>query len=377
VTASRIDQVPFVDLGRQHEGLRPAIDAALGSVLDDGSFILGGQVEAFEQEWAAYCEAEHAVGVASGTAAIQLTLEALDVGPDDEVIVPANTFVATVMPVLQRGAKPVLVDCDATTAAIDTEAVAAALTERTRAIIAVHLFGRPAEMDSLLELANGRGVDVIEDACQAHGARYRGRRVGALGRAGCFSFYPSKNLGAVGDGGAVVTNDGELADRVRLLRDLGQARKYDHVVVGHNERLDTIQAAVLLVKLPYLDSWNEARRGLAEEYATRLGDLPLGILPLETDREHVWHLYVVRSAKRDVLRETLATAGIATGLHYPLPVHLQPAFRSLGLGNGHFPVAERWSEECLSLPMFPELRESEIDAVAGALAHALGRNGIV
>jgi dTDP-4-amino-4,6-dideoxygalactose transaminase len=377
VTASRIDQVPFVDLGRQHEGLRPAIDAALGSVLDDGSFILGGQVEAFEQEWAAHCEAEHAIGVASGTAAIQLTLEALGVGPDDEVIVPANTFVATVMPVLQRGAKPVLVDCDATTAAIHIEAVAAALTARTKAIIAVHLFGRPAEMDALLELANERGVDVIEDACQAHGARYRGRRVGALGRAGCFSFYPSKNLGALGDGGAVVTNDGELAERVRLLRDLGQARKYDHVVVGHNERLDTIQAAVLRVKLPHLDSWNEARRGHAAEYRARLSALPIDVPALESDREHVWHLYVVRSPQRDRLRESLAAAGIATGLHYPLPVHLQPAFRSLGLGNGRFPAAESWADECLSLPMFPELRESEIDAVAGALAHALGRNGIV
>jgi dTDP-4-amino-4,6-dideoxygalactose transaminase len=375
VTTAKGAPIPFVDLGRQHDRLRDAIDAALGSVVDNGSFILGTEVEAFERDWATYCEAEHAVGVASGTAAIQLTLEALGVGPGDEVIVPANTFVATVMPVLHVGATPVLVDCEPSTAGVDMDAVAPALTDRTKVIIAVHLFGRPADMDRVLEVADERGVDVIEDACQAHGARYRGRRVGALGRAGCFSFYPSKNLGALGDGGAIVTNDAGLAERLRLLRDLGQARKYDHVVVGHNERLDTLQAAVLRVKLPHLDSWNEARRRLAEEYATRLRDLPLGVPPLERDREPVWHLYVVRSSQRDLLRGALAAEGIGTGLHYPLPVHLQPAFRSLGLGNGRFPAAEQWAEECLSLPMFPELREHEVEAVANVVARALAGHG--
>jgi dTDP-4-amino-4,6-dideoxygalactose transaminase len=361
-----VTTIPFVDLARQHAQIREEIDTAIAQVVGDGAFILGPDVQLFETEWAEFCEAKHAIGVASGTAAIQLTLEALGVGAGDEVIVPANTFVATVLPVVHLGATPVLVDCDPITATIDVDAVAQAVTPRTRAVIAVHLYGQSAEMDPLLELGEHHGFDVLEDACQAHGARYRGRRVGALGRAGCFSFYPSKNLGALGDGGAVVTNDPELADRLRKLRDLGQARKYEHVLQGHNERLDTLQAAVLRVKLRRLQEWNEARQRHAKDYAARLAGTGVLVPEAVDGREHVWHLYVVRSSDRERIRGSLEAEGIQTGLHYPVPVHLQEVFAPLGHGVGAFPVAEQWSREGLSLPMFAELRPAEIEAVARA-----------
>ena len=364
-------QIPFVGLDRQHAELRPELLEALASVLDGGSFILGDDVEAFECEWAEYCEARFAVGVASGTAAIHLTLEALGIGPGDEVIAPANTFVATVLPVLQLGARPVLVDCDPVTAMIDLDAVAEAVTPRTKAVLPVHLYGQPADLAPLLELADKHGFDVVEDACQAHGARYRGRRVGGIGRAACFSFYPSKNLGTIGDGGAIVTNDERLAAALREKRDLGQRRKYEHVVAGYNERLDTLHAAVLRVKLPHLDRWNAARAALADVYGRCLEDVELQLPALAPEREHVWHLYVVRTRERDRARAALAEAGIATGLHYPVPVHLQPAFRSLGYAEGSFPAAEAWSREGLSLPMFPELHGDEAVRVAGELTRAL------
>ena len=367
MSSIRATTIPFVDLARQHAQIRDEIDAAVAQVIDDSAFILGPDVELFEAEWADFCEAEHAIGVASGTSAIHLVLEALGVGAGDEVIVPANTFIASVLPVVHRGATPVLVDCDPITATIDIDAVAQAVTPRTRAVIAVHLYGQPADMDPLLELGVRHGFDVLEDACQAHGARYRGRRVGALGRAGCFSFYPSKNLGALGDGGAVVTNDGELADRLRKLRDLGQARKYEHVLPGHNERLDTLHAAVLRVKLRYLDEWNEARRQHARDYADRLRDTGVLLPEAADEREHVWHLYVVRSPDRERIRESLENEGIQTGLHYPVPVHLQGAIAPLGYDVGAFPIAEQWSREGLSLPMFAELELSEVAAVARAL----------
>jgi dTDP-4-amino-4,6-dideoxygalactose transaminase len=359
--------IPFVDLGRQHASIRDEIDAAVAEVIDAGAFILGPDVELFESEWAEFCEAEHAIGVASGTAAIHLLLEAAGVGGGHEVIVPANTFVASALPVMHRGARLVLVDCDPVSATLDPDAVAAAVTPRTRALIAVHLYGQAADMDPLLQLAERHGFDVFEDACQAHGARYRDRRVGALGTAGCFSFYPSKNLGALGDGGAVVTNDDELADRLRRARDLGQERKYEHVVLGHNERLDTLQAAVLRVKLRYLESWNELRRQHARSYAEQLADADV-VLPTELEgREHVWHLYVIRTLDRDRIRASLEAEGIRTGLHYPIPVHLQKAFTALGHGAGAFPVAEEWSSQGLSLPMFAELEPTEVAAVARAL----------
>lgn len=371
MSRAETSDVPFVDLARTHAPLRAEIDAALAGVVDSGAFILGPDVAAFEEEWAGFCGVQHAVGVGSGTAAIGLVLEALGVGPGDEVIAPALTFVATVLPVLHLGATPVLVDCDAVTATIDPDAVAAALTERTKAIVAVHLYGQPAEMDALRAIAARAGVSLIEDAAQAHGARYRGRRVGSLGEAACFSFYPSKNLGALGDAGAVVTDDVAIAESVRRARDLGQVRKYEHVLAGYNERLDTVQAAVLRRKLPHLDAWNASRRAAAAAYAERLAQLELD-LPVEADdREHVWHLYVVRSGERDSIRAALAEAGVATGLHYPLPLHLEPVLAGLGHRRGDFPVAEDWSFRGFSLPMFAGIEEREVAAVSRALAGAI------
>jgi dTDP-4-amino-4,6-dideoxygalactose transaminase len=363
-------QIPFADLRALHDELRDELDEAIRTVVDSSAFILGPDVDAFEREFAAYCEADHCVGVASGTAALGLVFEALGIGAGDEVIAPANTFVATVMPLLHLGARPVLVDCDPETALIDTDAAAAAVTERTRAIVPVHLYGQPADIDPLRELCERRDIALVEDAAQAHGARYRGRRVGALGAAGCFSFYPGKNLGAFGDAGAVVTADGELAERLRWLRDLGQARKYEHVVAGHNERLDTIQAAVLRVKLRHLDRWNELRREAAAAYEDALTGTDVALPLTAPEREHVWHLYVVRSTRRDELRAALERNGVETGLHYPRPVHLQPALAELGHREGDFPASERWSREGLSLPMFPGLgrREAQEIATAAGLA---------
>jgi dTDP-4-amino-4,6-dideoxygalactose transaminase len=360
--------VPFVDLARQHDSIRPELEAALARVVANGDYILGEDVRLFEEEFAAYCGVGRCVGVGSGTAAILLALEALGVGAGDEVVVPANTFVASVFPILKLGATPVLVDCDEVTATLDPELVERALTPRTRAVLAVHLYGHPADVDSVLEVCRPRGIPLVEDACQAHGAGYRGRRAGALGRVAAFSFYPSKNLGALGDAGAVTTDDEELADRIALLRDLGQRRKYEHAVAGWNERLDTLQAAVLRLKLRRLDTWNELRRSRAERYAHALAGAGLVLPRAEPWAEHAWHLYVVRSPARDSLRSALGEAGVATGLHYPAPVHLQDALAALGHREGDFPAAEAWSREGLSLPMFAELEDEEIDRVAAAAA---------
>jgi dTDP-4-amino-4,6-dideoxygalactose transaminase len=368
VTVPEPTDIPLVDLSRQHAALRAEIDAAIASVLESSAFILGPDVDGFEREWAAFCEARFAIGVGSGTAALRLTLEALGIGPGDEVIAPANTFIASVLPVVHLGARLVLVDCDPRTGTIDPDAVAAAATERTRAVVAVHLYGQPADLDPLLRTADERGFAVIEDACQAHGATYRGRRVGAIGRAGCFSFYPSKNLGALGDAGAVVTDDEELAERIRRGRDLGQVGKYEHVQLGHNERLDTLQAAVLRRKLPLLEGWNELRRRHADAYRLALSGLELELPHEAEEREHVWHLFVVRTSERDGLRAVLADAGVATGLHYPVPLHLERVLERLGHGPGDFPAAEDWARRGLSLPMFPELQPAEIERVAAAIA---------
>ncbi len=371
VTRADATAIPFVDLARVHEPIREELDAALAAVIDPGAFILGPDVAAFEREWADFCGVAHAVGVGSGTAAIALVLEALGVGPGDEVIVPALTFIATVLPVLHLGAKPVLVDCEPGTATIDPSAVQAALSERTKAVIAVHLYGQPADMNALGALAEAAGVALIEDAAQAHGARFAGRRAGSLGRAACFSFYPSKNLGALGDGGAVVTDDSAIAEHVRRARDLGQVRKYEHVLAGYNERLDTLQAAALRVKLRHLDGWNESRRAAAAAYGQLLAEADLDLPEEAKGREHVWHLYVVRSDERDRVREALERAGIATGLHYPLPLHLEPVLASLGHRRGDFPAAEDWTSRGLSLPMFAGMKETEVAAVADAVARAI------
>jgi dTDP-4-amino-4,6-dideoxygalactose transaminase len=361
-------RIPFVDLGRQYSSLKAEIDDALIETAASTQYILGEELERFEGEFAAYCGTSFCVGVGSGTAAIQLALEGLGISQGDEVIVPANTFIGSVVPVLRLGASPVLVDCDEATATIDPERAAAAVGPRTKAVIAVHLYGQPADMAPLQEICAGHGLALIEDACQAHGARYRGRRVGGLGDSAAFSFYPAKNLGALGDGGAVTTDDEELANRIRRLRDFGRVDKYVHASEGGNERLDTIQAAVLRVKLRHLDRWNALRREHAAAYTRALARSSLRIPQPAPWAEHVWHLYVVRSAGRDAIRAALGARGVETGLHYPLPLPLQPALERLGHVRGEFPVTESWADELLSLPMFPELEQEEIALIGEVIA---------
>jgi dTDP-4-amino-4,6-dideoxygalactose transaminase len=362
-------KLPFVDLERQYLSIKEEIDAALLEAVASSQFVLGEELVRFEEEFAAYCGTRHCVGVGSGTAAIHLPLEALGISRGDEVIVPANTFFGSVLPVLQVGATPVLVDCDDQNAAIDLDAVSAAIGPRTTAVLAVHLYGHPADIDPLAELCASHGLALIEDACQAHGARYKGRRAGSLGRIAAFSFYPSKNLGAYGDGGAVTTDDEELAERIRVLRNLGQLSKYTHVTEGWNERLDTIQAAVLRVKLTYLDGWNARRRRHASAYEEALSKTDVRTPQTAPWAEHVWHVYAVRTPIREELRSALAADGIATGIHYPVPLHQQPALAHLGYAGGAFPVTEAWAREALSLPMFAELEPSEIEHVAEITAN--------
>jgi dTDP-4-amino-4,6-dideoxygalactose transaminase len=364
--------VPFVDLKAQYRSIGPEVDEAIRRVLETSAFILGPAVEEFERAFAAYLGAEFCVGVSNGTAAVQLGLAACGVGAGDEVILPANTFIATAEAVSALGAVPVLVDCEPDSSNIDPERIEAAITPRTRAVVPVHLYGQPADLDPVFDVARRHGLEVVEDAAQAHGARYKGRRVGALGRAGSFSFYPGKNLGAYGEGGAVVTNDAEVARRLRLLRDHGSARKYEHEIVGHNYRLEGIQGAVLSVKLKRLDEWNALRRAHAARYRELLAPLEeAGALGLPREMpyaEHVYHLFVVQSDERDELQKHLAAAGVQTGIHYPGPVHLQPAYRPLGHKPGDFPEAERQARRVLSLPMFAELTEEQLARVAESVA---------
>ncbi|HYG81450.1 MAG TPA: DegT/DnrJ/EryC1/StrS family aminotransferase [Pyrinomonadaceae bacterium] len=356
--------VPFVDLQAQYRSIKAEVDGAVARVLESASFILGREVEAFEAAFAEYVGARFCVGVSNGTAAVQLAVTACGVGAGDEVIVPANTFFASAEAVSTAGATPVFVDADPVSYNLDVSKIEAAVTERTRAILPVHLYGQPADLDPVFEAAARHGLVVIEDAAQAHGARYKGRRVGALGRAGCFSFYPGKNLGAYGEGGAVVTNDAEVARRVRLLRDHGSERKYRHEIIGYNFRLEGIQGAVLKVKLRHLDRWNELRRAAAARYGELLSGSDL-TLPRELPHaEHVYHLYVVQSGERAALQKALSEAGVQTGIHYPVPIHLQPAYAFLNHRPGDFPEAERQAARVVSLPMFPELTEKQIMHVA-------------
>lgn len=362
--------VPFVDLRSQYLSIKKEIDEAIARVLESASFVLGREVEAFEAAFAEYTGARFCVGLNSGTAAIQLAVMACGLGANDEVIVPANTFFATAEGVSTAGATPVFVDSDAASYNIDVSKIEAAITKRTRAIMPVHLYGQAADMDAIFEIAERCGLIVIEDAAQAHGSLYKERRVGALGRAGCFSFYPGKNLGAYGEGGAVVTNDEEVARRVRLLRDHGSERKYHHEVIGYNFRLEGIQGAVLNVKLRHLDRWNELRRLHAARYTELLQESGL-CLPREMPyARHVYHLYVVQADARDALQQTLSESGVQTGIHYPIPIHLQPAYASLGYSRGAFPEAERQADRILSLPMFPELTDEQIVRVAQAIGRA-------
>jgi dTDP-4-amino-4,6-dideoxygalactose transaminase len=359
--------VPLLDLGAQYSSLKAEIDDAISRVLRASDFILGGELDLFETEFAAFCEAKHCVGVDSGLSALELALRALDIGPGDEVITAANTFIATALAISNTGAVPVLVEVDPETSNIDPDAVRSVITTKTRAIIPVHLYGRPADMDRIGEIAAQYGLAFVEDACQAHGARYKGKRVGSFGNAAAFSFYPGKNLGAYGDGGAVVTGDYALAERLRLMRNYGQKKKYVHVEKGFNRRLDTLQAAILRVKLRHLDEWNSKRRQHARRYAELLSEAPVVLPQQGSDKELVWHLYVVRSLQRDALKAHLESRGVMTGLHYPTPIHLQPAYADAGYRKGDFPVCERLANEILSLPMYAELTPETLLRVAEAI----------
>lgn len=368
--------VPFQDLPLQIRHLRPRLDAAINAVLSHGQFILGPEVAAFEQAWARYCQADHAIGVGSGTDALHLILRSLQIGPGDEVITAANTFIATAEAISYAGAKVVLVDCLPDTHLIDPAAVAAAITSRTRAIIPVHLFGQPADWFSLTALADRHGVTLIEDAAQAHGATLGdGRPCGSLGRAAAFSFYPGKNLGAFGDGGAVTTNDPEVDRAVRLLRNWGSQVKYHHEIQGFNARLDALQAAILRVKLEQLETWNNQRRTAAGWYREALADCPGLHLPATAPwtGRHAYHLYVVQISenRRDAVAAALAADGIQTGVHYPIPIHLQPAYAGLGLKRGAFPRTEAAAASILSLPMFPEITRDQVRIVAAAVRKTL------
>jgi dTDP-4-amino-4,6-dideoxygalactose transaminase len=359
--------VPLVDLRAQHDAIQDELDAAIRRVFESGQFILGDQVERFETEFAAYCGAPWAVGVGSGLAAIELALKALGIGPGDEVITAANTFVATALAIDNVGATPVLVDALESSFNLDPSRLNSAITSRTRAILPVHLYGQPADLDAILEIARAHHLAVVEDASQAHGATYRGRKVGTFGDAGCFSFYPTKNLGACGDAGMVVTHRQDVRDSIRRLRNYGQTVKYISEVPGHNERLDPLQAAILGVKLPRLDRWNDARRLHAARYDELLADLPLLRPRQAEDRRHVWHLYVVRTPARDALARFLAQRGVITASHYPVAIHRQPALARHYTSGERFPVAERLCDEVLSIPIFPDLRTEQIEHVAASI----------
>jgi dTDP-4-amino-4,6-dideoxygalactose transaminase len=365
------ERVPFVDLQAQHRPLATEMRAAIDDVLDAGDFILGQHVAAFEQEFAAYCDARDAIGVDSGTSALELILRGYGIGPGDEVITVANSFVATALAITHAGATPVFVDADARTSTIDVDAIEPAITTRTRAIIPVHLYGQPAGMERIVAIARRYGLVVVEDACQAHGARCDGGRAGSLGDAAAFSFYPSKNLGAAGDGGIVVTSDVALANSVRLLRNYGQVEKNLVGEVGFNRRLDTLQAALLRVKLPYLDEWNRARREAARAYAEHLAGAEAVVLPNPVaGTEPVWHLYVVRVEDRERVQARLGELGVDTGIHYPVPIPFQGPYRDAHL-RGEFPVAERDAQRVLSLPMYPHLLATDVERVCDALRLAI------
>ncbi|WEN42097.1 dTDP-3-amino-3,4,6-trideoxy-alpha-D-glucose transaminase [Thauera sp. GDN1] len=358
-------KVPFLDLHAAYLELKPEIDAAIARVVDSGWYILGPEVDAFEAEYAAYCEAEHAIGVANGLDALHLALLAMGVGPGDEVIVPSNTYIATWLAVSQCGATPVPVEPVDATYNIDPARIEAAITPRTKVILPVHLYGQPADLDPILAIARKHGLRVLEDAAQAHGARYKGRRIGAHGDAVAWSFYPGKNLGALGDGGAVTTNDPELADRISVLRNYGSRVKYVNEVKGFNSRLDPIQAAVLRVKLRVLDEWNARRQGIAQRYLEGLAGSGLVLPQVPEWAEPVWHLFVVRHPERDALVKRLNEAGVGTLIHYPVPPHLQAAYAEMGFGVGAFPVAERMAREVVSLPMGGQMAAEGVEVICG------------
>jgi dTDP-4-amino-4,6-dideoxygalactose transaminase len=359
--------VPFVDLKAQYQTMRDEVRAAVDMVFESTQFILGDAVETFERAFANYLGVKHAIGVGSGVDALKIALEAAGVGAGDEVIIPANTFIATPLAVSATGAKPVLVDCTEDTYQINPDLIGPEITPRTKVIMPVHLYGQSADMSAIVEIARTHGLLVIEDAAQAHGTRFMGTPCGTFGLAGCFSFYPGKNLGAYGDGGAIVTNDDEFAQKVSRLRNYGQQQKYVHVEKGTNSRLDTVQAAILNVKLRHLDEWNEARRAHAAVYSDSLAN-DLIVPALDSRSTHIFHLYVVRTPHRDKLQKHLATLGIQTGIHYPIPIHLQEAYSDLGFKRGAFSVTEALADEIVSLPMYAELSQQQIELVVDAIS---------
>lgn len=355
--------IPLVNLKAQYQIIKSEVNSAIKNVLESTHFILGEKVENFEQKFAKFSGTKYAVGVASGLNALELGMRALGIGEGDEVITPTNSFIASSSAISFTGAKPVLVDCEENSFNINPKKIEEKITKKTKAIMPVHLYGRPADMDPILKIAKEHSLVVIEDACQAHGASYKGKKVGSIGVFGAFSFYPGKNLGGYGDGGIVTTNNEKLAQTIRSMRNYGQTQKYHHEYLAWNSRLDTIQAAVLLVKLKYLDKWNKARRKIAENYNKLLKNLPVITPQIPKDSEHVFHLYIIRTKKRDALAKFLKKHVISTGLHYPIPIHLQKAYSKLGYKKGDFPVSERLSKEILSLPMYPELKESQIEFI--------------
>lgn len=355
--------IPFLDLKAQYRQIRPEVDAAVSRAIESTQFVLGPEVVAFENRFANYCGVGHCRAVNSGTSALHLALLAAGVGPGDEVITVSMTFVATTAAVLYSGAKPVFVDVDPVTWTMDPALIEAAITPRTKAILPVHLHGLMADMDPIMEIARRRGLAVIEDAAQAHGAEYKGRRAGSIGDFGCFSFYPGKNLGAYGEGGAVVTNDPDFARRISLLRDWGQEAKYNHVVAGYNYRMDGIQGAVLNVKMNYIESWTEARRSVAASYDRLLAKFPFAYPRPPAHSRHVYHVYAVGMPRRDEALKGLQKADIGVGIHYPVPVHLQKAYANLGYRVGDFPITEKLADRFLSLPIYPELRPEQVAEV--------------
>jgi dTDP-4-amino-4,6-dideoxygalactose transaminase len=360
-------KVPYLDLKAQYRSIKPEIDAAIARVLDTCQFVLGPEVAGFEQDFAAYSGTSECIALNSGTSALHLALLAAGVGPGDEVITVPFTFVASVAAVVYAGATPVLVDIDPRSFTMDPAAVEAAITPRTKAILPVHLYGQPADMDPIMDVARLHNLVVIEDAAQAHGAKYKGRPVGSIGDMACFSFYPGKNLGAYGEGGAVTTSHAEYARTIRMLRDWGQDRKYHHVLRGFNYRMEGFQGAILRVKLCHLDSWTEARRAIVNKYNQLLADCGMG-RPTEMPwARHVYHVYTLRTKDRDTVLSALDKQGVQTGIHYPVPVHLQPAYADLGYKRGDFPQSEKAADEVFSLPLYPEMTDEQIESVSEAL----------
>jgi dTDP-4-amino-4,6-dideoxygalactose transaminase len=361
-------KVPYLDLKAQYRSIKPEIDAAIARVLESCQFVLGAEVAAFERDFAIYCQASQCIALNSGTSALHLALLAAGVGPGDEVITVPFTFVASVAAIIYAGAKPVLVDIEPRSFTIDPEQIESSITSRTKAILPVHLYGHPADMDPIMEIARRRRLVVIEDAAQAHGTEYKGHRVGSIGDIACFSFYPGKNLGAYGEGGAVTTSNPKYADTVRMLRDWGQDRKYHHLLRGYNYRMEGFQGAVLGVKLRHLDQWTEARRKIVAQYNERLAHLDIDT-PVEMPwARHVYHVYTVRSTHRDGLQAALGAEGIQTGIHYPVPAHMQPAYADLGYGPGDLPHSEAAAQQVLSLPLYPELPSQAVAQVAAVVS---------